>query len=279
MEPKLFIVKANGERELFDIKKLETSLRRAGADDQAVREIAIQVRNEMNDGISTTTIYKKAFSLLKKRDKIVASKYSVRRAILDLGPNGFPFEDFVGEIFRAKGYNVEVGKMVNGRCVLHEMDVVAQNDKEVAMCEIKFHNDTGLKSDLKTALYVKARFDDIEAGNFYDIFDKKKKIRRNLITNTKFSSQAIQYSNCVGLNLIGWNYPSKGNLEDLIAETKLHPITCLNSLTKKEKQEFLNQGIVLCRDIVGGKENILKTADISEMRAKKVLAEAINICK
>src|SRR3989338_5226886 len=183
------------------------------------------------------------------------------------------------EIFRAKGYQVEVGQTVNGKCVIHEMDVIAHNDKEIIIGEIKFHNDTALKSDLKVALYVKARLDDIEEGDFYNRFGKGKEVKRYLITNTKFSGRAIQYGNCAGLNMIGWNYPSQGNLQDLVEETKVHPLTCLTSLTKKEKQEFLNQGIVLCKDIIGGGENILGSIGVSGQRVKKIMDEAKNICK
>ncbi|AKM84118.1 TPA: hypothetical protein DCZ46_00200 [Candidatus Campbellbacteria bacterium] len=275
----IYIVKLNGERELFDITKLKNSLRRAGADEKSIQEISLKIVEELKDGTTTTKIYKKAFSFLRKKDKVIAGKYSVRRAIEGLGPHGFPFEDFIGEIFRAKGYDVEVGQTVNGKCVMHEMDVVAHNEKEIIVGEIKFHNDTALKSDLKVALYVKARLDDIKEGDFYQRFGEGKEIKHYLITNTKFSGRAIQYGNCAGLNLIGWNYPSQGNLQDLVEETKVHPLTCLVSLTKKEKQEFLNQGIVLCKDIIGGGENILGTVGISGQRVEKVLAEAKNICK
>ena len=62
---------------------------------------------------------------------------------------------------------------------------------------MKFHNELGMKSDLKVALYVKARVDDL----------KKHKAERGerpidegwIITNTKFSKMAVQYANCNGM--------------------------------------------------------------------------------
>ncbi|MBU1557911.1 ATPase [Patescibacteria group bacterium] len=276
----IYIVKANGEREIFDISKLEDSLTRAGTSPELVKEISDKIENSLVEGMKTKDIYKKAFSfLIKQEDKTPAAKYSVRRAILDLGPHGFPFEDFVGEIFRARGYQVEVGKTVNGFCVMHEMDVVAQNEKELWMIEIKFHNNVGVKSDLKTALYVKARFDDLEKGDSFKNINEGKLRKRVLLTNTKFSSRAIQYGTCAGLTLIGWNYPHKGNLQDLINETGLHPLTCLTTLTKKEKQEFLNQGIVLCRDLTASDKNILKTMKMTDSRLKEVSDEIKVLCK
>ncbi|MBU4205067.1 ATP-binding protein, partial [Patescibacteria group bacterium] len=122
-------------------KKLKTSLLKSGASREVVEVIAQKIESELTDGMKTKDIYRKAFSmLLKKKENIPAAKYSVRRAVMDLGPNGFPFEDFVGEIYRAKGYSVEVGKNVKGACVMHEIDVVAQNKNEIVMIEIKFHN-------------------------------------------------------------------------------------------------------------------------------------------
>ncbi|OGD67723.1 hypothetical protein A2442_04100 [Candidatus Campbellbacteria bacterium RIFOXYC2_FULL_35_25] len=279
MHKQINITKADGEREIFDITKLESSLKRAGANDGTVMEISQTIEDELVEGMHTMEIYKRAFSLLKKKEKTAATRYSVRRAIMDMGPNGFPFEDFVGEIFRAKGYHVEVGKTVRGFCVLHELDITAENDKEFIGAEIKFHNSSGITSDIKTALYVKARFDDLEKGDFYKKIDKKKKKIKMLITNTKFSSRAVDYGVCVGLTMISWNYPEKGNLQDLIEENNLHPLTCLTSLNKQEKLKFLNQGIVLCREIRGGGENILGTVGVRGNRVNQVLEEARNLCR
>jgi len=279
MNKQIYITKHNGEREIFDIEKLKTSLIRADATTKIADKIAEQIAGELLDGVTTHEIYKKAFALLKKEENVLAAKYSVKRAVAELGPQGFPFEDFIGEIFRAQEYKVSVGQTVNGRCVLHEIDVIAENDKEFVAAEVKFHSNYGIKSDFKTALYIKARFDDLEAGGFYK-GKKNKKIRKILVTNTKFSSRAVKYGKCVGLELIGWNYPpEQGNLQDLIKKTKLHPLTCLSSLNKKEKQDFLNQGIVLCRDIKAGGENILKQVGISGNKVKSVMNEASQLCR
>jgi len=279
MKKKVYIIKANGEKEVFDVRKLQFSLRRAGVSSKLIKEISEKITSTLMDGMKTKDVYKKAFSYLVKKEKLSAAKYSVRRAILDLGPNGFPFEDFVGEIFRIKGFKVNVGKTINGYCVMHELDVVSSNKKEMYAIEIKFHNNVGIKSDLKTALYVKARFDDLEKGGFFGGKYQGLKNNKTLLTNTKFSSRAIQYGTCAGLSMIGWNYPEKGNLQDLIEETGLHPLTCLTSLGKKEKKELLNQGIVLCRDLKASHGSILEAMNISQKRIENVLSELNSLCK
>jgi len=49
--------------------------------------------------------------------------------------------------------------------------------------------------------------------------------------------------------MIGWNYPEKGNLQDMIEGEVLHPITCLTTLSSTDKKILLVNRIVLCSDI------------------------------
>jgi len=55
---------------------------------------------------------------------------------------------------------------VRGKLVEHEIDVVAWNEEKLIMVEAKFHNQLGVKTDLKVILYVKERFDDLSAVTF-----------------------------------------------------------------------------------------------------------------
>ncbi len=265
------ILKANGKRELFDRAKLEGSLLRAGADNDLVAEITSHLEAELEDGMSTSQIYKHAFFLLDKKHKKVATRYVLRRAISELGPAGFAFEDFVASILREKGYKALTGQMVLGRCVEHEVDVVAWNENKLIMAEAKFHNEQGTKSDLKVALYVKARMDDLKENMFF--YDKERKVDEGwLITNTKFTETAIHYGQCNNLIMIGWNYPEKGNLQDMIEDGDLHPITCLTSLSHGQKADLLNRGIVLCKTIKQDL-SVLNSLGIGEKERRELIAE------
>lgn len=268
----ILITKADGTKEKFDVSKLEGSLKKAGANSKVVEDIIRTIEKELVDGITTKEIYRHAFELLKKEEKPIALKYSLKRAIMELGPSGFPFEKFIAEIFNYKGYTTETGKVVRGFCVEHEVDVVAWNKDKLIMCEAKFHNDPGMKSDLKVALYVKARFDDLRKMTFK--YGKERKLDEGwLITNTKFSSTAIEYGSCQGgLIMVGWNYPPRGNLHDLVLEAKLHPITCLTSLTGREKKFLIQQGVVLCKSVIEN-PGLLPLMGLSPVKAKKVLEE------
>ncbi|MES2214073.1 MAG: ATP cone domain-containing protein [Patescibacteria group bacterium] len=253
------IQKANGKHEAFDAEKLRASLLRSGATQTETDEVILHLLPELYDGMTTSEIYKHAFSLLHTAEKPVARRYSLRRAVMDLGPSGFPFEDFVAEVLKSKGFETLTRQTVLGGCVPHEVDVVAWNEKKLIMCEAKFHNELGSKSDVKVALYVKARFDDLKE-NMFNYGGRDRSLDEGwLITNTKFSSTAIHYGECKNLTMIGWNYPEKGNLQDMIEEGSLHPITCLTSLSSADKETLMKSRIVLCTSI---KENPKVLAEV-----------------
>ena len=276
MQPQ--IVKSDGTKELFDSNKLLGSLLRARASKTIAEDIVEKINKEIRENMTTSQIYDRAFDLLNNRSKRTAVKYSIRRSVLNLGPTGFPFEKYIAEIFKAKGYETRTGQMLQGKCLEHEVDMVAWNDKELIVAEIKFHNEINAKSDTKVALYVKARFDDLKSENF-KIAGKNRKIgRAMLITNTKFTTNAKKYVQCVGtFEMICWDYPSKDNLFDLIEETQMHPMTCIPTLTKKNQQDLLKKGIVNCMSLKN-KSSALKEVGVSDEKINDILENIETLC-
>ncbi|HAS35825.1 MAG TPA: ATPase [Flavobacteriales bacterium] len=240
----VLITKANGDRVPFDPKKLEQSMRRAGANQSQITEIVDQIQTELVEGLKTQKIYRKAFDLLRVKSKGIAARYKIKKALFELGPAGYAFEKFLAEVYRNQGYEARTNLYLNGKCIQHEMDVVVENDDEIQYIECKFHNSAGAKTDVRTPLYLKSRFDDIQAGN------KSAKLHRSvLVTNTRFTQDAIKYGMCVGIVMISWDHPEVGNLKDLVEKSGLHPITSLSSLNSKQKKLLIDQGILLCRDL------------------------------
>ncbi len=272
------ITKADGTREPFDPQKLLESLLRARADRRIADEIVEKINKEIRDGMTTSHIYERAFDLLNQRSKKTAQKYSIRRSILNLGPTGFPFEKYISEIFKSKGYETRVGQILKGKCLEHEVDLVAWNDKEMIIAEIKFHNELSAKSDTKVALYVKARFDDLVSQKF-KIAGKERQIKKAiLITNTKFTDNAKKYAECVGtFEMVSWDYPRKGNLFDLIDETKMYPVTAIPLLSKKNQQDLLNEGVVNCLHLKD-KKPIMKGVGISDEKITEIVENIENLC-
>ena len=238
--------KASGELEEFSAQKVKNGLLRAGATEELADKILDHLEPELYEEIPTREIYSHVFSLLKKWGLPLASKYNLKSAIRELGPSGYPFEQFVASILLRLGYQVKVGEIVQGKCVAHEIDVIAQKNGSLFLVETKFHNRAGTKSDIQTALYVWARF--------LDVSQKSADFKEGwLVTNTKATAQAITYANCVGLKVVSWDYPENFSLRYLIEKSKLHPITCLQTLKENEKKILLKKGVVFCQDLARGK--------------------------
>jgi len=270
------IRKANGEKQLFDIAKLIESLSDAGANADVAQEIAKHIEEELRDGMTTHEIYSHAFRLLRKSARPIAATYSIRRAVQELGPDGFPFERFIAEIWKSKGYETLTDQIVRGACVEHEMDVVAWNVDKLIMIEAKFHNEQGTRSDVKTALYVKARFDDLFEGGFSYGGTNRHLDEGWLVTNTKFTDTAIRYGECQKLNMIGWNYPKKGNLQHLIEEAGFHPLTALSTLSKAEKFILLHNDLVLIKHVLERRDDLVSLG-ISQDKVARIIEEAEEI--
>ena len=272
------IIKADGTKESFDPNKLLESLHRARASKAVSEDIVESIKKEVREGMTTSQIYERAFDLLNNRSKKTAMKYSIRRSVLNLGPTGFPFEKYVAELFKAKGYETRTGQILQGKCLEHEVDMVAWKGDELIVAEIKFHNDLSAKSDTKVALYVKARFDDLKSENFRIAGADRKIKRAILITNTKFTNNSKKYVECVGtFEMISWDYPRKDNLFDMIEETQLYPVTTINILSKKNQQDLLKAGIVNCVSLKE-KRSAMKAVGIPEERINEIVENIDNLC-
>jgi len=271
------IIKSSGEKVKFSLEKLRASLKRSGADDKIVNQILDKVRDELYQGISTKEIYNRAFALLKKNKSHFASKYKLKKAIYELGPTGFPFEHFISAILKYSGYNTEVGKTLQGRCVTHEIDVSASKGNETTLIECKFHSEEGINCNVKVPLYINSRYKDVKEHWDTNLKNDTALTKGWLVTNTRFTEDALQYGNCCGLYLLSWDYPLNEGLKDRIDRLGLYPITVSTLLTKREKQFLLSRSVVLCRDLIDDKF-YLDHLGISETRKKKILDEISKLC-
>ena len=197
---------------------------------------------------------------------------------MELGPSGYPFEKYIAAILYHQGYMVKVGEIIKGKCVNHEIDVIAEKENQHFMIECKYHNQLGTISDVKIPLYIQARFKDVEAAWMLLPGHGTKFHQGWVVTNTKFSSDAVQYGACAELKLLGWDYPMKEGLKDIIDKSALYPITCLTTLRKAEKIYLLEKNIVLCMEVCEN-PHWLKEAGISNERIKGILEEGNSLCK
>lgn len=270
----LKVTKASGAIEPFLIDKLKNSLVRANATTDEINTIVETILPKLFDGISTQKIYIEAFRLLRKRSKNHAARFHLKKGIMELGPSGFPFEKLIGEVFKHQGFTVQVGTVLQGKCVKHEIDVIAEKDNQLNLMECKYRNQPGIAVDVKTPLYIHSRFQDVLANEFLRY--NKKTFTGWVITNSKFTSDSIAYSNCKGMKLLSWDYPLNNSLKDLIDRTGLYPLTCLTSLTRSEKEWLLSKGYVLVKSIINDEKLLLK-AGVKAIRLKIIIEEGAKL--
>ncbi len=267
------IEKADGSKVTFNPNFLVLSLRRAGAGEYIAQYIAQQITDTIVPGISSKEIYARAFSLLRKESRPIAAHYALRKALLGLGPTGHPFEDFISHLYVKEGWKVETRKMIKGKCVTHETDFYASHPKQniYIAAELKYHNKPNYKTDLKVALYVKSRFDDIFSC---DSDTRQCPIDKGLlVTNTKFTSEAIAYAECAGVELLGWGYPEKASLFIAMTRAKVYPITTLTRLSQAEKRLLINTKTSAVDQIVENRAR-LDILRVSPKRIGEIIAEA-----
>lgn len=271
------ILKSSGERAKFSLDKLRKSLKHSGADHNLVEQIVGQVKDELYEGISTNEIYNRAYALLKKNKAIFASKYKLKKAIYELGPTGFPFERFVAAILEYSGYHTSVDQIMNGICVTHEIDVVAEKNGTVTIIECKFHSEEGRNCNVKIPLYIHSRYNDVKAHWATKKNESRELDKGWVVTNTRFTSDASTYGKCVGLNLLSWDLPLNDGLKDRIDRLGLYPITVSTLLSNREKQFLLSRDVVLCRQLWKDKF-FLDHLGISNTRKEKILNEIKQLC-
>lgn len=277
MNSEFTVTKASGEKSAFSEEKVRKSLRKSGADNNQIDFIIKEIKNQLYDGMSTHQIYKIAYSMLKSGSSHQAARYHLKYAIMELGPSGFPFEKYMAELFKKEGYKTRTGQILQGKCVAHEIDIIAEKDNDQLLVECKYHNQSGTSCNVKIPLYIHARFNDIEAHLLKKKESGDKQRKGWVVTNTRFTSDAIQYAGCSGLMLLGWDLPFGRGLKDRIDHFKLYPITCLTSMSASEKQKLLEKEIVLCSELLN-KGDVLKSIGIKNIRTATIFNEANHLC-
>ena len=272
------IKKHSGELTEFDVEKLKYSLSKSGASEIEIEEVIEKMQPNIHDGMTTKTIYQLAFNQLKKVSGTLAARYSLKRALLDLGPAGFYFEQWIAKFLQNYGYQTLTNEVVQGEAVTHESDVIAKRGTDLFWIECKFKNTISSKITVTTPMYLLSRIKDVSVRS-YNFFGKEEKITQGwLITNVYLTSDAVMFGEYYGIKMLSWDYPVNRSIKHLVDQKALYPITCLTSLSKREKEYLLSKGFILVKDlhdqINRGEQNDLFKDNILNKRNKnKVMAE------
>jgi len=275
--PPINVINARGEKEPFSEAKVYRSAKRAGASNKAAKEISGILKKEVHEGIRTQKIFARIKQLLRKESPGAAIKFNIKEGMRKLGPTGFPFEKYAGEILKALGYQVKINRFIPGRCVRsYEIDFIARKGNVVYLGECKYRKYFGDRVHSHDALANYARYLDICNGSYFKAKEYKgASIKTMLVTNTKFSGRTMDYSRCVGAELLGWNYPRNNGLEKLVEERKLYPVTILPGLKGYLKDIFVQERIMLAKDLLKiDVKNFSKKHKVSPKQIQNLVGQA-----
>lgn len=267
------VTKYSGELVHYDEQKLINSLRKSGTDKAVAEAIVKKIEGELYEGIASKKIYKLAFQLLKNISNAHAARYNLRTALMGLGPAGFFFEKFIAKLFQEQGFQTKVSITLNGKCISHEIDVLLLKNDIVSMIECKFHSGQDAKSDVKVPMYILSRFNDVKDRKYHLYLPNETISDCIIVTNNRFTTDAIQFGECSGLKMLSWDYPLKKGIKDIIDLYLVYPVTCLTTLTKAEKDQLLILDCITIKDLIQTPD-YLKTIELSHNRIKNVLKEA-----
>lgn len=267
------VTKFSGETILFNLEVFKKSLIKSGANDQEIDMVINKVTPKMYDGMLTKDLYELAYIELHKIKNSYAARYSLKRALRDLGPEGYYFEDWISKLFKQLGFNSTTSKTLQGNAVTHEIDVLAEKNDEFHLCECKFRNDEDAKISVTTPMYFLSRFNDLKNNN-YNYFGKNLKPTFGwLITNAYFTQDSIAFARYYEINILSWNYPEGTSLKNITDQMRLYPITCMSTLTRDEIKFLLSKDVILVYDIYSNPKK-LGDLNFDEDKIQVILNEA-----
>ena len=264
------IRKSDGTIAPFKSEKLDRSLSRARVKPEVAKSIIDNIEKLIRPGTSTQHIHDRILTELEKLDPVGAARYNLKHSMLQLGPSGYPFEQFIARLMHAYGWKVETGTYLQGKCVSHEVDIYGVRDNEERAVEAKYRNKVGAKVDIKTALYVQARHEDLRAVN--------KNVRGVLITNTEFTRSAIAYGECMEMKMKAWNYPKNEGLAKYIEQKNLYPITVFSNTPKHVIGKLLRENVVLVDDLAGKSDDELRSYGINAQHVSELRSLCTALC-
>lgn len=267
------VTKYSGELVHYDEQKLINSLRKSGADKAVAEAIVKKIESELYEGIASKKIYKLAYQLLKNISNAHAARYNLRTAMMGLGPAGFFFEKFIAKIYQEQKFQTRTNVSLKGNCISHEIDVLLKKEHTISMIECKFHSGQDAKTDVKVPMYILSRFNDVKNRKYHLFLSNEIISDCIIVTNNRFTTDAIQFGECSGLKMLSWDYPPKKGIKEIIDLYAVYPITCLTTLTQTEKDKLLILDCITVKDLVAN-SSILNKIELSHNRIKNVLKEA-----
>jgi len=243
----IFVVKADGTKQLFSREKVVRTCLRMDATREVANAVTDKIELKIYDGIETEKILQMIFEQLSKHKPVVKHQIDLRKAISLMRPKP-DFERFIQILLKEHRYEVVPNQIIRGKCVEHEVDAVARKNGETYIVEVKHHYNYHTPTGLDVSRIARAVFEDITEGfrlglNAFNVD------RAVIVCNTKFSQHAKRYAECRGIHQIGWSSPPNHGLQFLIKEKKLYPVTYLKDIDTATREKLMSVGIILLKQL------------------------------
>ena len=243
----VYVTKFDGTRQPFDKNKIVRTCLRMGATRAVAESIAEDIETRIYDGIETKKILQMIFKRLRKHKPVIRHQIDLRKALSLLNPAP-DFERFIQLLLSEHNYEVTPNQIAKGRCVEHEVDAIARKNGKTCIVEVKHHHKYHIPTSLDVSRISRAVFEDVTEA--YELGLNNLKIDYALIVcNTKLSEHAKRYADCRGISHIGWSSPPNHDLQTMIEEKKLYPITFLKGLNAETRNKLAHNGVILLKQL------------------------------
>ncbi|MEM4462282.1 MAG: restriction endonuclease [Candidatus Bathyarchaeia archaeon] len=272
----VYVTKADGSRQPFDLSKVYRTCLKMNIPKEYIDAICRKVEEKVYDGIATKDILR----IIRDEASIFDSSYlwisDLRSAISRLRSKP-DFEQYARLILESLGFQVAPNQIIRGECVEYELDGLLFKDGQIYILEVKHHTNPHEKVDLTVVLKVRAIVEDLLLG--YEKKINQIKISGGyIVTNAKFTDHAMRYAKCKGINLLGWG--TYEDIERIILENRLHPITIISDLDGLELQTLADMGLVTLKQLIMFTPDKLSViTGIGIDRCQEILAKAYEFFK
>ena len=143
--------------------------------------------------------------------------------------------------------------------------------------EVKHHYKYHTPTSLDVSRISRAVFEDVTEG--YELGLNKLKIDYAMIVcNTKLSEHAKRYADCRGIRHIGWSSPPNHDLQTMIEEKKLYPITFLKELNAEIRNKLAHNRVILLKQLTEKNPTELRRqTGISKEKLESIVGKARTI--
>ncbi len=270
-----FVIKKDKTKEPYQKEKVINSLKRIGADEETIDFILKSLDKNLPEIVTTKKLNDEIFYLLRKKEIHLSTRYNLKNAISLLGPAGYPFEKFFAKILHFYDYEVRTNLFLKGKCLSYEIDIYAKKNFDY-LIECKFHQKFYKKNDIKTILY--------SYGRFIDLKENFPKSNLWIVTNTKFTSECLNFARCYQISLTSWNQSffvdENKTLAELIEDKKLYPVTILTCCQQNVFKELIKFDIILVEDLLKkDKVFIKKITNLDQKTIDEIFVEAEKLIK